>query len=203
MEKVYSDQKEDTGFSLINVVRHNHLDLNIIHCGELYLAPGFHLPSVGTHLHQTGNCSGRFDSSVAVFVWYYTLWAVNELDTGHSPLSYAQITGCWAGWHPQHLPSGSGAVDILFLSFKRFLFIIQFLIHETLSFPFLDKQNRLETCTGCIPASRPCTGWAAENGWMNKTVLFHVLKHEKRNKRKWSRRGKCDMCLPCFKYTGF
>lgn len=73
----------------------------------MYLAPRFHLPSEGADLHQAGHCGGRFDSCTAVFLRHHALRAVDELDTGHSPLSYTQIAGHRAGRCPEYLPPGS------------------------------------------------------------------------------------------------
>lgn len=60
---------------------------------QVYLAPWFHLPPEGAHLHQAGHRGGRFDGCTAAFLWHHTLHAMDELDTGHSPMSHAKITG--------------------------------------------------------------------------------------------------------------
>lgn len=87
-----------------------------------YLAPCFHLPPEGAHLHQAGHRGGRFDGRAAVLLWHGALGAVDELDAGDGPLSHAQVAGRRARPSPHDLPPGSTTAIVFYLSFLFFFF---------------------------------------------------------------------------------
>lgn len=87
-----------------------------------YLAPRFHLPPEGAHLHQAGHRGGRFDGRAAVLLWHGALGAVDELDAGHGPLSHAQVAGRRARPSPHHLPPGSTTATVFHLSLCFYYF---------------------------------------------------------------------------------
>lgn len=112
-----------------------------------YLAPCFHLPPEGAHLHQAGHRGGRFDGRAAVLLWHGALGAVDELDAGDGPLSHAQVAGRRARPSPHDLPPGSTTAIVLYLSFY-FLFFST-ILSVVANQPGLDCATWPGSCDGC------------------------------------------------------